>query len=117
MWSFHAPLVSARVSPQGPGPGQGGKFDHHRPARYLYHRYIEPVRARFIPVFNQLREQGRIKSVPYEVFYFLLISGGYAPYGQIGLISLMTPEDPAHVRLYAENVTGLLLGGLSLPTP
>jgi len=45
---------------------------------YLYHQYIEPVRARFIPVFDQLREQGRIKNVPYDVFFFLLTSGGTA---------------------------------------
>ena len=86
---------------------------------YLYHQYIEPVRSRFVPVFDQLREQGRIKNMPYDVFYFLLTSGGSAPYGQIGLVSLMAPEmaspDPARVRLYAENVTEILLGGLSLP--
>jgi TetR/AcrR family transcriptional regulator len=86
---------------------------------YLYHQYIEPIRSRFVPVFDQLREQGRIKNMPYDVFYFLLTSGGSAPYGQIGLVSLMAPEmaspDPARVRLYTENVTEILLGGLSLP--
>jgi AcrR family transcriptional regulator len=85
---------------------------------YLYHQYIEPIRSRYIPVFEQLREQGRIKNVPYDVFYFLLTSGGSAPYGQIGLVSLMNPEmastDEAHVRLYAENVTEILINGLSL---
>jgi len=86
---------------------------------YLYHQYIEPVRSRFMPVFEQLRDQGRIKNMPYDVFYFLLTSGGSAPYGQIGLVSLMNPEmastDQAHVRVYAENVAEILLGGLSLP--
>jgi TetR/AcrR family transcriptional regulator len=86
---------------------------------YLYHQYIEPIRARFVPVFDQLREQGRIKNMPYDVFYFLLTSGGSAPFGQIGLASLMAPEmaspDPARVRLYTENVTEILLGGLALP--
>jgi AcrR family transcriptional regulator len=86
---------------------------------YLYHQYIEPIRARFLPVFEQLRDQGRIKNMPYDAFYFLLTSGGSAPYGQNGLVSLMAPEmasaDAAHVRLYAENVTEILLGGLSLP--
>jgi TetR/AcrR family transcriptional regulator len=86
---------------------------------YLYHQYIEPIRGRFIPVFDQLREQGRIKNMPYDVFYFLLTSGGSAPFGQVGLASLMAPEmaspDPARVRMYAENVTEILLGGLSLP--
>jgi AcrR family transcriptional regulator len=86
---------------------------------YLYHQYIEPIRARFLPVFEQLRDQGRIKNMPYDTFYFLLTSGGSAPYGQHGLVSLMAPEmgssDAAQVRLYAENVTEILLGGLSLP--
>jgi hypothetical protein len=78
-----------------------------------------PHCARFVPVFDQLREQGRIKNMPYDVFYFLLTSGGSAPFGQIGLASLMAPEmaspDPARVRLYTENVIEILLGGLSLP--
>jgi TetR/AcrR family transcriptional regulator len=85
---------------------------------HLYYNYIEPVRSRFVPVFELLREQGRIKNIPYEVFYFLLTSGGSAPYGQIGLASLMNPEmtspDETRVRLYAENVAEVLINGLSL---
>src|SRR5712672_2437269 len=84
---------------------------------YLYRQYIGPMRSRFMPVFEQLRYQGRIKNMPSDVFYFLLTSGGSAPYGQNGLVSLMAPEmasaDAARVRLYAENVTEILLGGLS----
>ena len=87
---------------------------------YLYHQYIEPVRTRFLPIFGQLRAQGRIKNMPPEVFYFLLTSGGTAPYGQLGMVELMeadlSPSDEARVRLYAENVAELLLNGLSLPT-
>jgi hypothetical protein len=56
--------------------------------------------------------------MPYDVFYFLLTSGGSAPYGQVGLVSLINSEmastDEAHVRLYAENVTEFLINGLSL---
>jgi TetR/AcrR family transcriptional regulator len=86
---------------------------------YLYHQYIEPVRSRFLPIFDELREQGRIKNMPPEVFYFLLTSGGTAPYGQLGIVELMnadlSPLDETRVRLYAENVAELLLNGLSLP--
>jgi AcrR family transcriptional regulator len=85
---------------------------------YLYQHYIEHVWKRFEPAFEQLREQGRIKNIPPEVFYFLLTSGGSAPYGQIGLASLMNPEtdssNEARVRLYAENVTEVLINGLAL---
>jgi TetR/AcrR family transcriptional regulator len=85
---------------------------------YLYHNYIEPVRSRFLPVFALLREQGRIKNIPPEVFYFLLTSGGSAPYGQIGLVSLMSPElaaaDENAAQLYAENVAEVLINGLAL---
>jgi hypothetical protein len=48
-----------------------------------------------------------------------LTSGGTAPFGQIGLASLMAPHlvspDDNQVRLYAENVADMLLNGLSLP--
>lgn len=85
---------------------------------YLYHQYIGPMRSRYLPVFEQLRDQGRIKNMPYDVFYFLLTSGGSAPYGQVGLVSLINSEmastDEAHVRLYAENVTEFLINGLAL---
>lgn len=87
--------------------------------RYLYSHYIEPVTSRFVPVFDQLREQGRIKNIPNGVFYFLLTSGGSAPYGQIGLAALVSPEmavrDEARVRLYAENVAEILISGFALP--
>jgi TetR/AcrR family transcriptional regulator len=85
---------------------------------YLYRTYINPIRLRFLPVFTVLRDQGRIKNIPPEVFYFLLTSGGSAPYGQIGLVSLMSPNmvssDEKATQLYAENVAEVLINGLSL---
>jgi AcrR family transcriptional regulator len=86
---------------------------------YLYRNYIQPIGARFMSLFELLRDQGRIKNIPAEIFYFLLTSGGSAPYGQMGLASLMNPEmvspDETRVRLYAENVAEVLMNGLSLP--
>jgi TetR/AcrR family transcriptional regulator len=86
---------------------------------YLYDNYIGPIQSRFAPVFKLLREQGRIKNIPTEIFYFQLTSGGSAPFGQIGLVSLMAPrlasQDDNQVRLYAESVAEVLLNGISLP--
>ena len=86
---------------------------------YLYNTYIEPMQSRLAPVFATLREQGRIKNMSPQVFYFLLTSGGTAPYGQVGLASLMSPDRPAMdeaaTQVYAENVAEVLLNGLSLP--
>jgi AcrR family transcriptional regulator len=86
---------------------------------YLYHNYIRPILSRFTPVFELLREQGRIKNIPTEIFYFQLTSGGSAPFGQVGLVSLMAPQlaspDEKQVRVYAENVAEMLLNGISLP--
>ena len=52
--------------------------------KYLYRNYIRPVQRRSVPVFALLREQGRIKNIPTETFYFQLTSGGTAPFGQFG---------------------------------
>jgi TetR/AcrR family transcriptional regulator len=86
---------------------------------YLYDNYIGPIQSRFAPVFSLLREQGRIKNIPTEIFYFQLTSGGSAPFGQVGLVSLMAPhlasQDDNQVRLYAESVAEVLLNGISLP--
>jgi hypothetical protein len=88
--------------------------------RYLYSNYIQPVQARFAPVFELLREQGRMKNIPAEIFYFQLTSGGLAPFGQSGLVSLMAPRlaspDDNDVRLYAENVAEVLLNGMAVET-
>src|SRR5882724_11185208 len=83
---------------------------------YLYDNYIGPIQSRFAPVFKLLREQGRIKNIPTAIFYFQLTSGGSAPFGQIGLVSLMAPQlasqDENQVRLYAESVAEVLLNGI-----
>ena len=75
---------------------------------YLYQHFIEPIRSRFLPVFQQLQEQGRIKNISPDVFYFLLTSA-----------SLMNPAmvspDRNSTQVYAENVAEILINGLSLP--
>ena len=86
---------------------------------YLYRTYIEPIQLRFLPVFDRLREQRRIKEISPEVFYFLLTSGGSAPYGQAGIVSLMNPAmSPMaanSARMYAESVAEVLINGIALP--
>ena len=110
-YSATRPYLARLVSVEGAAPTD--RLD------YLYRNYIEPIQSRFVPVFKLLREQGRIKNIPTEIFYFQLTSGGTAPFGQIGLVSLMAPRlaspDDNQVRLYAENVADMLLNGLSLP--
>jgi TetR/AcrR family transcriptional regulator len=110
-YSATRPYLARLVSVEGAAPTD--RLD------YLYRNYIEPIQSRFGPVFKLLREQGRIKNIPTEIFYFQLTSGGTAPFGQIGLVSLMAPRlaspDDNKVRLYAENVADMLLNGISLP--
>jgi AcrR family transcriptional regulator len=87
---------------------------------YLYDNYINPVRSRFLSIFEQLQRAGRIKPIPPEVLFFLITSGGTAPFGQAGLAARMEidldPENPDQVRVYAEHVAEVLLNGISTGT-
>jgi TetR/AcrR family transcriptional regulator len=87
---------------------------------YLYHNYINPVRSRFLPLLEQLQRTGRVKPIPPEVLFFLITSGGTAPFGQVGLSALMEieldPENPGRVRAYAQHVAEVLLSGIATGT-
>jgi TetR/AcrR family transcriptional regulator len=84
---------------------------------YLYDNYINPVRLRFLSVFEELQRTGRIKPIPPEVLYFLITSGGTAPFGQVGLAARMeielNAENPEQVRVYAERIAEVLINGIS----
>jgi AcrR family transcriptional regulator len=84
---------------------------------YLYDNYVNPVRSRFLAIFEQLQRAGRIKPIPSEVLFFLITSGATAPFGQVGLAARMEidldPTEPAQVRRYAEQVAEVLMNGIS----
>jgi TetR/AcrR family transcriptional regulator len=84
---------------------------------YLYDNYVNPVRSRFQPIFEQLQRTGKMRPVPLDTLYFLITSGGTAPFGQVGFTSRMgikfDPDDPAQVRAYAEQLAEVLINGIS----
>jgi TetR/AcrR family transcriptional regulator len=84
---------------------------------YLYDNYINPLRLRFLSIFEQLERAGRIKPIASEVLFFLITSGGTAPFGQAGMAARMEmemdPQNPAQVRAYAERVAEVLINGIS----
>lgn len=84
---------------------------------YLFDNYINPVRSRFLSIFDPLVRSGRIKPVSTDILYFLITYGGTAPFGQVGLAARMEieldPADPDQVRAYADRVAEILLSGIS----
>ena len=84
---------------------------------YLYDNYVNPVRLRFLSIFEQLQRDGRIKPIPPEVLFFLVTSGGTAPFGQVGMAARMEievdPGNPAQVHVYAEHVAEVLINGIA----
>jgi hypothetical protein len=87
---------------------------------YLYDNYVSPVRARFLVIFEQLQRTGRIKPISPEVIFFLMTSGGTAPFGQAGMAARMgvnlDPDNTAQVRVYAESVAEVLMSGITTGT-
>jgi TetR/AcrR family transcriptional regulator len=84
---------------------------------YLYDNYIGPVRSRVLPMLEQLLAAGRMKPIPSEVLFFLITSGGTAPFGQAGMAARMEialdPENSTQVRAYAEHVAEVLMSGIA----
>jgi TetR/AcrR family transcriptional regulator len=87
---------------------------------YLYDNYIGPVRSRFLAIFEELGQAGRIKPIPPDILYFLITSGGTAIFGQVGFAARMKiavdPADPAQVRAYADHIAEILMDGICTGT-
>ncbi len=84
---------------------------------YLYDNYVSPNRSLFLSITDELRRAGRIKPIPSEVLFFLITSGGTAPFGQAGMAARMQieldPGNPAQVRAYAQHVAYVLINGIA----
>ncbi len=84
---------------------------------YLYDNYVNPNRSLFLSIIEELQRAGRIKPIPSEVLFFLITSGGTAPFGQAGMAARMQMEldldNPAQVRAYAEHVADVLINGIA----
>jgi AcrR family transcriptional regulator len=87
---------------------------------YLYDNYVNPVRSRFRPILEELQRAGQMRPVPLEVLYFLITSGGTAPFEQIGFAARMgiplDRQNPDQVHAYAEQVAEVLINGISTGT-
>jgi TetR/AcrR family transcriptional regulator len=108
-YSATRPYLASLATLEGAAPSE--RLD------YLYDNYVSPVRARFEAILGQLQRAGRIKPFPPEVIFFLMTSGGTAPFGQAGMAARMgadlDPDNPAQVRCYAEQVAEILLTGIA----
>jgi TetR/AcrR family transcriptional regulator len=108
-YSATRPYLASLATMEGAAPSD--RLD------YLYDSYISPVRLRFLSIFEQLQQAGRIKPIPPEILFFLITSGGTAPFGQAGVAARMEieldPQNPDQVRVYAEHVAEVLINGIS----
>jgi hypothetical protein len=111
-YSATRPYLASLATLEGAAPSE--RLD------YLYDNYVSPVRARFGAIFDQLQRAGRIKPISPEVIFFLMTSGGTAPFGQAGMAARMgvdlDPGNPAQVRVYAESVAEILMTGIAAGT-
>jgi AcrR family transcriptional regulator len=108
-YSATRPYLASLATLEGAAPSE--RLD------YLYDNYVSPVRARFGAIFDQLQQAGKIKAISPEVIFFLMTSGGTAPFGQAGMAARMgvdlDPGNPAQVRVYAESVAEILMTGIA----
>lgn len=111
-YSAARPYLASLATLEGAVPGE--RLD------YLYDNYVSPVRDRFGAIFGELQRAARIKPVSPDVIFFLMTSGGTAPFGQAGMAARMgvgvDPGSPAQVRVYAEAVAEILMTGITTGT-
>jgi len=84
--------------------------------KYLFDRYIEPVRQFGEKILAQLHTQGQVRTKAVDLVYFLMTNGACGPITSPGLAlhlgTMIDRQDPAAVRQYAEGVVDLLFEGI-----
>lgn len=84
---------------------------------YVYDRYIEPPTAPISRLLRHLAAEGRIRPLSPRTFHFLLAHGAGAPFTLTALARRLDPSDPldpAQVAAEVEQVTDILVSGLTL---
>jgi len=102
------PALMRVINQEGVTPS--ARLDH------IYACYVEPAMDVLRTVLDRLASKGAIRPVPIAVFYFLVANGATGPLTLPGLAECFpdspAARQPADLRLYAESVVDLLLGGM-----
>ncbi len=103
-----SPALVQVINQEGARPGP--RLDH------IYKRHIGPAMKLVRDMLERLSANGRVRTVPLTVFYFLMANGATGP---LTLPALATrfPDAPASkrradLRRYAESVVDLLFDGI-----
>lgn len=83
---------------------------------YLFDNYIDRIRSLIVPILHDLQHDLDFDAHMADPIYFLITSGGTAPYVQIPLSTRMgiefDPYNPLEVRQYASRVADIIIKGI-----
>ncbi|MFD5148648.1 TetR/AcrR family transcriptional regulator [Streptomyces sp. NPDC058401] len=81
---------------------------------HLWSRHIQPTINRFAPLYAQLVADGILKDVPLPAVYFMITSGGTAPWVSPALSTRLghPPDSSTTIRAHAHHIADLILSGL-----
>jgi len=85
---------------------------------YLIDTFVRPVLDVFTPLYSELVRSGRLREVPVHTFYYLITSGGGAPFGHNAMTQRLFGDAPftaAEIERHARAVADLLIDGLRHP--
>ena len=86
---------------------------------YLLETFVRPVLDVFVPVYRELVRSGRLRDVPEYTIYYLITSGGGAPFSQNVTTQRLfgdTPFAADEIERHAAAVADLIIDGLRNPT-
>jgi AcrR family transcriptional regulator len=92
-----------------------GAIDSPR-IRFVYDRYVTPLRVLAEARLGALAAAGRIRPIGYATLHFLITHGGGAPFTspvEAGLLGASAAGDAVGVRRHAEQVADLIVAGLT----
>lgn len=84
---------------------------------YIHDHYIEPLSAPIYRLLRHLAAEGRLRPLSPRTFHFLLAHGAGATFTLTALARRLDPSDPldpAQVAAEVEQVTDILVSGLTL---
>ncbi|MEV6507709.1 TetR family transcriptional regulator [Streptomyces sp. NPDC051642] len=92
-----------------------GAIDSPR-IHFVFERFVAPLRALAEARLDALTAAGRIRPIAFPTLHFLITHGGGAPFTspvEAALLGAASPGNRAAVRLHAEQVADLIVGGLT----
>ncbi|MEU8632571.1 TetR/AcrR family transcriptional regulator [Amycolatopsis sp. NPDC048633] len=81
---------------------------------YLLDHFVRPMLETFLPAYREMTGRGQLEGVPLHTLYFLITTGGAAPFTNEGMTRRLFGDAPfrkAEIERHADAIADLLTSG------